>query len=385
MEKTNTDSSESRKGDLLKETGRRIKILDNHLIRVIGHRFKLANLVSDAKDGGPIIARQREQERLDYAAEVANEIGMEPDLARSIIYQIIGAGIKHQTELRDLRDQNTGEFKPNDRSPEALRRNLLTLTERVAGSYDKHQNDCPATSLNYEFEDLVIEDLISGVRSDPNKLFLDLGTATGRMAFRHGFNFERVVGIDISDSMLDVARSKLKPSSAWKFDFQNADLEFGIPLKDESVSVVVMNNGTASDISNITGLIQEVSRVLVKGGVAYFSFYNKSALVHESILPWQNSIGAIFNPVFDTLEVEIDGLRGVIPIFAKPVTVDEAKNLADRHLSVTKILTYPFITSILPREFISLEVCKDIIQFDKKLALGGDERGAYIIVVARKN
>lgn len=381
MKTISADPNGSKKDDLLRQIGERIGILDEHLIRVINHRFKLANLVSDAKDGDPIVVREREKARLDKAEELANQIGLDPDLARALMVFIIDASVKHQTELRDQLLLNG--INPGDRSPEALRRNLLALTESVAESYDSHQGDCPATRLNYQFEDGAIRNLKT--RVNHKGTLLDLGTATGRTLFAHSSGFRKAVGIDISEHMLSVARSKVSPDQSSKFDFIQADLEEGIPLEDGSVSMVVMNNGTASDISNIHFLMHEVSRVLVNKGVAYFSFYNKDALVHESILPWHNSIGAIFNPIFDTLEVEAKGLRGTIPVFAKPLTVSEAKRLVDKHLTVTKILTFPFITSILPRELISQSFCEDLISFDHRFTHDGDERGAYITIIARKN
>lgn len=379
---TSKSLTPEQKRDLLQGVGKRLAILDEHLLRLIKRRIDLSTLVVDIKGSDPIVVLEREKERITRAGKLAENVGIEPMLAQSVLHTIINGGVKHQTMIRDQITSNPNGSNPGDRSPEALRRNLLLLTEQVASTYDEHQHACPATEFTYKIEDRMIHDAITQLVH--RGTLLDLGTATGRMVFAHKAGFRSVVGYDVSPAMIACANEKARAVTHNGLHFEVVDLEAGIPQEDQSVSFIIMNNGTCGDIRDFSSLLNEIERVLVPGGLAYLSFYNRDTLVHQSLLPWQNSVAAIFNPVLNTLEVDLDGVRGTIPIYAQAYSVADVQALIERKLVVRTLTTFPFVTSLMPRELFSEGMLDSLLELDERLSESGDEHGAYISVIAQK-
>ena len=165
--------------------------------------------------------------------------------------------------------------------------------------------------------------------------------------------------------------------------FKQTDLEDGIPELDNSVSLVVMNLGTASDLRNIVGVLKEVDRVLEPGGKFFFSFYNKEALVYRwDFIPWHIGLAAEINTHKDCLDVHSG--NKLFSIYARPYTTEEVRSLFHGDLLVDKIYTYPTVSSILPNEFFEnqSEVKESIIKIDHLLS--DSNMGAYIAVTGSK-
>ncbi|MEY2641292.1 MAG: ubiE/COQ5 methyltransferase family [Candidatus Parcubacteria bacterium] len=374
--------SAEQKDRWLKGIGERLGVLDEHLVRLVKRRIDLSTLVVDTKGTDPIVVLGREQSRLQHIGQVAAEVGIDPYLAQALLHTVINAGVKHQTMLRDEATSSQEGNNAGDRSPEALRRNLLRLTESVAETYDTHQDGCPATRFTYQIENRIISETIESL--DHRGTFVDLGTATGRMIFHHKAGFRSLVGYDISPAMVAVAQGKVNSNQRHRIQFVQRDLEQGIPLEDGTVSFVVMNNGTCGDIVDIQSLLSEVRRVLTRGGYAYLSFYNADALVHRSILPWQNSIAAIFNPIMNTLEVDLAGVRGTIPVHARMYSVQEIRDMVERRFALQRLNTFPFVTSLMPRELFREGFIEPLLNLDMQLCESGDEHGAYVGLVVQK-
>ena len=115
---------------------------------------------------------------------------------------------------------------------------------------------------------------------------LDLGCATGKMTFKLAPHFKNIIGIDISPTMINIAKRKIPAMDSRNIEFKIADLEAGIPCGDKSVEFVNMNLGTASDISNIQALLQEIGRILIPSGKFILSFYNSKALFYKWFIPF---------------------------------------------------------------------------------------------------
>ena len=75
-----------------------------------------------------------------------------------------------------------------------LKANLLKLTEGWSKSYDKSYDEAYfATHAYLEFENSLIKEEVGKLAS--RDMALDIGCATGRMAFMLAEEFERVVGL----------------------------------------------------------------------------------------------------------------------------------------------------------------------------------------------
>jgi len=106
---------------------------------------------------------------------------------------------------------------------------------------------------------------------------LDLGCGTGRHTF---FLLERgcnVIGVDISPKMLEVLKRKAEERkyslSLFLTDCNN------LPFKTESFDVVISIYGPLTHLQNPANCIQEIMRVLKKGGKIVIGVENKWALL----------------------------------------------------------------------------------------------------------
>jgi SAM-dependent methyltransferase len=94
---------------------------------------------------------------------------------------------------------------------------------------------------------------------------LDLGTGTGLAAFVLARRFPRaeVVGVDVADGMVEVARRNTPPELAGRVRFQQADAA-RLPFDDGSFELV--------SLANMIPFFDELARVTAPGGWLVFSF-----------------------------------------------------------------------------------------------------------------
>jgi ubiquinone/menaquinone biosynthesis C-methylase UbiE len=94
---------------------------------------------------------------------------------------------------------------------------------------------------------------------------LDLGTGTGEgaLAIARRFGAAEVVGVDLSEPMLEIARRKAPPELGTRVRFETADAS-ALPYGDASFDLVAH--------ANMIPFFGEVERVLAPGGWALFAF-----------------------------------------------------------------------------------------------------------------
>ncbi len=353
-------------------------------------RMELAEQVEKYKrqKGERIFRADVEDRRIEVIKKWALAHGLNAHFAESILYSLINESCKLQMiQLQEeALDQNEPETE--DQWYEKLKRNLLVLTERWYATYDTgYENSYFATKayLRYEHELLTRE--IQQLTD--TELMLDLGCATGRVAFQFHDAFTRVVGYDISQHMQTHANGlAMKRGTDSKISFECVDLEDGIPMPDASASFVVMNLGTASDVRDIGKVVDEMIRVLKLGGRFFFSFYNRDALVYRwEFLPWEAGLAASINIHRDSLDVHSkndDSKEGVISVYARAYTRDEVKLLFIERGAKVSLITYPTISAILPHELFAskIDVQESVVAIDKDLSRGS--MGAYIIATGQK-
>jgi arsenite methyltransferase len=97
---------------------------------------------------------------------------------------------------------------------------------------------------------------------------LDLGSGAGIDAFLSANKVTKsgkVIGIDMTDEMLEKARTYALVGSYTNVEFRKGDIEKNIPVNDESVDVVI-SNCVINLTSDKTSAFKEVYRILRKGG-----------------------------------------------------------------------------------------------------------------------
>ncbi len=373
------------------ELGDRLKRVDTLLMTLLKRRMDLALEVGRRKkEEGKTDSRKRrifnprrEADRLKGVHDWARKHGMNPHFARTVLYTIIGESCKEQM----IQMQREGQEKDSAQQTEQqwrkiLRRNLLTLTKKWSETYDVDYDRVHFATRSYrEFELEIIKEEIKGLSE--RRKFLDLGCATGKLAFDMAKHFDEIVGYDISPHMVAKANSKIPMSRKADISFKVTDLEDGIPEPDRSVSMIGMNLGTAGDIRNISKLMKEINRVLKSHGRFLLSFYNREALLYNwDFIPWPIGLGATVNTYKDCIDV--DAGAKTLSVYGKAYLVDEAVELVKGGITTSKVVTYPTISSLLPTDLFENQksVQESVAAADRQLA--DQHGGAYIIVTGQK-
>jgi len=151
--------------------------------------------------------------------------------------------------------------------------NVKKLYADWSGVYDQSSEN----SLSVLVEKGV---LIEAVNPKEGEAILDLGCGTGRITAQI-FEFNKtVVGVDLSDQMLEVARKKLPEAS-----FIQADI-LSLPFADNSFDKVV-SSLVFQFLPDIEKPLKEVSRVLNPGGTLFITDFIKDAPLDWSNVKYQ--------------------------------------------------------------------------------------------------
>jgi len=97
---------------------------------------------------------------------------------------------------------------------------------------------------------------------------LDLGSGAGIDAFLSANKVSksgRVIGIDMTDEMLEKARTNAHNGNYTNVEFRKGDIEKNIPIDDDAVDAVI-SNCVINLTSDKTSAFKEVYRILRKGG-----------------------------------------------------------------------------------------------------------------------
>ena len=98
----------------------------------------------------------------------------------------------------------------------------------------------------------------------PFRLFIDLGTGTGRILELFDGSYERGLGIDVNQAMLTHARSKLSAGGLYRAQVRHGDI-YNLGFGDGTVSVVTMHQ-VLHFLSDPRRAVMEAARVLEPGG-----------------------------------------------------------------------------------------------------------------------
>jgi arsenite methyltransferase len=97
---------------------------------------------------------------------------------------------------------------------------------------------------------------------------VDLGSGAGIDAFLSANKVSKsgkVIGIDMTDQMLDKARKNAKEHNYTNVEFRKGDIENNIPVDDNTVDAVI-SNCVINLTTNKTNAFRQVHRILKQGG-----------------------------------------------------------------------------------------------------------------------
>ena len=144
----------------------------------------------------------------------------------------------------------------------------------------------------YDVFELILSDVRNQITKEINpinKSVLDVATGTGSLAIDLSKSAEKVIGIDLSSKMLDVAEKKRKNDNL-SFLLMDASC---MKFNDEEFDLVTISLGLHDMPLDIRTLVlKEVKRVLKRDGKLYILEYD---------LP-QNPLGAVSSRLINTFE-----------------------------------------------------------------------------------
>jgi ubiquinone/menaquinone biosynthesis C-methylase UbiE/chorismate mutase len=337
-----------------------------------------------------IYNRERELVRLEGIKSHADRIGLDSDFAQAILYLLFGESIKEQVKLLQKTQQLDLETAEDKDRQAQLRQNLVELTEYICERYDPGYTEVHhATDAYGKFEAELLAADIAKLKG--RKLALDLGCGTGslslELATRH--KFKQVRGYDLSKDMISVANRKRKRMGAENVTFESRDIEAGqFPAETGSVSYVVMNMGTASDMIDLPKMLGTIGRILEPGGRFFLSFHNADALLYESrYLPWPTSLAAAYNSYTDCLDVRHG--EKVFSIFTRLYSEETVRRVMPAELNIDEVTSYPVLSSILPNDLFTSLTPETIDEIDRGLANSAgssalSSKGAYLVLSGKK-
>ncbi|MDO8260792.1 MAG: methyltransferase domain-containing protein [Candidatus Magasanikbacteria bacterium] len=386
----------------LSTIGDRLRRLDRFLIRILKARLAqggLSDLVAEVKrktSTNGIFPKKRleiENQRIDQFKKWAEESGIDYNFAAALMYQIMSESCRVQDEYM-VKKINDKAVINDETDPEKIfqiqTEDLLALTARVAEKYDhSYGKEFFATKILTNFERGKIFELAHELNH--NDLMIDLGCATGNMSLLLAPHFKNVIGFDISHDMIKIANRKVKDNN--NISFLQKDLEKGLALKNNSVSLFVMNMGTASEIRNFSKLIEKIWQSLKPGGKIFLSFYNsESLLLKLGFLPWPPQLAAFIDKEKKCLEVNFQDQ--IYNLYARTRSAPEIKKILQKFSDVS-IFSFPTISSVIP----AIVLCNEdqsgkisqnqnaqtmLQQIDETLSSSTDYPGTYLIVTATK-
>lgn len=139
--------------------------------------------------------------------------------------------------------------------------------DRAAAAQDyfrDHAREWDRIRALYVAEGDVESAMLEALGPGPFDLFVDLGTGTGRILELFAGRYARALGLDVNQSMLAYARSKLSAAGLVAAQVRHGDL-YALALQDSSVDAVVMHQ-VLHYLTEPAHALREAARVLAPGG-----------------------------------------------------------------------------------------------------------------------
>ena len=183
---------------------------------------------------------------------------------------------------------------------DAKKQQVADMFDSISGNYD-FLNHFLSLGIDIRWRKKAIK-LLEG---DAPKVILDIATGTGDFAIESlKLNPEKVIGVDISEGMLNVGREKMKKKGLDHIiDMQSGDSE-NLHFDDNKFDAIIVAFGVRN-FENLEKGLTEMNRVLKPGGKAVILEFSK-----PSIFPFKQ----LYNFYF----------RWILPKVGKLVSKDSA-------------------------------------------------------------
>jgi len=180
-----------------------------------------------------------------------------------VFYRLVAAG-----PARDLADETLRRIDPAD--PAFLRdveRLEAVRAERAteAGAYFARNAAAwdQIRSLYVSEADVEVA-ILDAAGEGPFGRLVDLGTGSGRMLTLFAPRVEAAIGLDLSQQMLNIARSRVADAGLRRFELRHGDI-FGTRLPAESADLVVVHQ-VLHYLGDPAAAVAEAARLVAPGG-----------------------------------------------------------------------------------------------------------------------
>jgi prolyl-tRNA editing enzyme YbaK/EbsC (Cys-tRNA(Pro) deacylase)/ubiquinone/menaquinone biosynthesis C-methylase UbiE len=268
------------------------------------------------------------------------------------------------------------------------------LSDIAAPVYDKLYGSTKfATELMMRKEealvDQIIADLELGRRRQAEELIaVDVGTGTGRHAFRISEFFARIHAFDFSSHMIDMAKKKKVAKDDRKISFTVADFEYEDVDREREfagkVDFVCASFGMGSFVEDTAKMLRRFHEWLKPGGAVLMSFYNANTIVENMKPNWRDtSLAAHIDADRQTAQVTLEDMT--FYIFCKPYTPRIKEQVASL-FDIKQTISYPCVTAILPNSMFDLKHAKEYFSHVDDLLLADENffYGHYVLIYALK-
>lgn len=184
-----------------------------------------------------------------------------------------------------------GVVVPYKEDPGAKKQQVARMFNRISGRYDFLNH-----FLSLGIDILWRKKAIRLLKDTHPKQILDVATGTGDFAIEAlALNPDRVIGVDISEGMLDVGRAKLTQRKLDKrIELRTGDSE-NLPFEDNIFDAVIVAFGVRN-FENLEAGLKEMHRVLKPGGTVVILEFSK-----PSKFPMKQLYNAYFTAILPTV------------------------------------------------------------------------------------
>ena len=152
--------------------------------------------------------------------------------------------------------------KPYKSSDLTKKQQVEEMFDNISSNYDFLNH-----FLSFGIDNIWRRKTIKIVAQNNPKLILDVATGTGDLAFaaQKKINPDKIIGLDLSNGMLEVGREKIKKRNLDnKLEFIQGDSE-NLPFEDDFFDAVMVSFGVRN-FENLNKGLSEIFRVLKKNG-----------------------------------------------------------------------------------------------------------------------
>jgi demethylmenaquinone methyltransferase / 2-methoxy-6-polyprenyl-1,4-benzoquinol methylase len=173
-------------------------------------------------------------------------------------------------------------------TPEGKSRFVRSLFATIADRYD-----FITVALSYGQDRAWKRRLVALAGPVAGRRALDLATGTGDIALSLASSGARVVGVDITHRMIELAIGKATERRHGKCTFLVGDM-LALPFPDRSFELVTTGYGLRN-VPDLAAAVDEMARVLMPGGLALSLDFNRPAngLVRRAYLSYLIIVGSV--------------------------------------------------------------------------------------------